>query len=383
MTKTMKLGLLALMVAALALAVGGLSMAFHEAAELKCMACHTMHGSEDGGTGGITVANGFEAVPDSGYDGPHPKLLLQPSVTDLCLACHSTGGSAFDFTDEDGDPAPHVMTNGPGTDPGLPGGDYYSVRLGGGDHRTGHNPYYSDGPSPTVSGLIASDAVHGLDGRDPPGNTITISRWDCVACHAPHKDDYNDDYLQAGWRMLWANPANAATSGVSFVAKGGNVPSDDPDESGSTAGADPIYPESDEAHTAYQDNVSQWCGQCHRTFHVDAGSFLHPSDRPLPGTYVSDYNSNPSGAANYSFIVPVQDLGATTHDFAAGSGSIVMCLSCHRAHAAAANASHPDYDVPPYSTDYINDTRNMTRWDMTRPSGAGRGCNKCHDKGDN
>ena len=78
MKGAINLGFLTLIVAALAFAFGNSAMAFHQAAELVCMACHTMHASENGSPAGVIPANGFAAAPASGVTpGGNPKLILR------------------------------------------------------------------------------------------------------------------------------------------------------------------------------------------------------------------------------------------------------------------------------------------------------------------
>ena len=373
MTKTMKLGFLALMVAVLALAVGGSSMAFHEADELKCMSCHTMHASENGSAAGVTPTNGFDGAPAGGVTpGGNPFLLVDDSITDLCLGCHSEGGAASPFYDVDGDKAPHVMSASGTQVPALPGGDYYNSNLPhgiSGIGARGHNPYYTAGG---VSSLLMWDDKNLTDDRFPPGGSTTLGRWDCVACHAPHQNDVSTLYGTANpnFRMLWSQSAGQGSGPITITALEGNLTAD----------------ESDLNHSAYRGNFSQWCAQCHGNYHNDnASNTIHPSGELLPSVMVSVYNSNPSPdpTARYSYLVPFEDPNAGTGDFDAPTNfPRVMCMSCHRAHASSTTAEAPNIDVYNDDPTLINNTRNITRWDMERASGSGLGCNKCHDKGD-
>jgi hypothetical protein len=357
MKRTMTLSFLALMVAALAFAFGHSAMAFHQADELVCMACHTMHASENGGPTGVIPANGFAAAPAGGVTpGGNPKLILQQGVTDLCLACHSEGGSASSFVDPSGDLPPHVMSSGGSAAVALPGGDYWSSNqsdpgVGG----RGHNPYYT---SATIkSAVIFEDENYGPPpdnplNRTPPGGSTALTKWDCGSCHAPHHGDLSFAYgTAAAFRMLWSKPAGQGGSDVTFNALGANLTLD----------------ESNANHTAYIDNSSEWCAQCHTNFHETGGAWtIHPSGFGLPGYMQSVYN-----LVGYNYIIPVEDINATTGVFTP-SAPFVTCMSCHRAHGAATNAILDTRHV---------DTRNITRWDNETASGADDGCNKCHSKG--
>jgi hypothetical protein len=354
MRRTMNLGFLALMVAALAFAFGHSAMAFHQAEELVCMACHTMHASENGGPTGVTPANGFAAAPAGGVTpGGNPKLILQPGVTDLCLACHRESGSASTFADPSGDAPPHVMSSGGSQAIALPGGDYWSSnQTHAGDAGVGgrgHNPYYTD--AIIQSAVISPDGNY-ADPKLPPGGSISLSKWDCGSCHAPHHGDVSVAYgTAAPFRLLWSKPAGQGSSNVTFNAVGANLTLD----------------EANTNHTAYKDNSSEWCAQCHTNFHETAGNWtIHPSGFGLPGAMKSVYN-----LVGYNYIVPVEDINATTGAFSPGA-HVVTCMSCHRAHGAATNAALAARHT---------DTRNITRWDNETASGADDGCNKCHSKG--
>jgi nitrate reductase cytochrome c-type subunit len=293
-------------------------------------------------------------------------LLVDDNETDLCLACHWQSGSAASFTDASGDPAPHVMSSAGAPGVALPGGDYYTSNLtvGAVVGAMGHNPGTPDGVN---YGVIYEDNTLGTT---PPGETVgALTKWDCVSCHAPHQGDVSPIYGSAtDFRLLWDQPGGFG-SGVTIDAGEGDL----------------TLNESDTNHSAYKDGLSEWCGVCHGDYHSEpAGAHYHPSDQGLPGTMVTLYNANPVAAENYSFITPVEDFtNATTNtDFVASGSAMVTCLSCHRAHAASTIATHPNYDTAPLDSTAINNTKNMTRWDMTLPSGAGMGCNKCHDKGE-
>ena len=199
-----------------------------------------------------------------------------------------------------------------------------------------------------------------------------------MSCHAPHRGDDSDDYGTASaFRMLWSKPAGNG-SGVTFSATG--------DDGTGTNYVQPEYTweddESDTNHTAYKAGVAEWCGQCHGVIHTTAtvpavnGDWLrHPTGVVLSSDsgFADNYNNTgwQGTTPGYSFIVPIEDTGATIGSFAATADqSKVMCLSCHRAHGAATRGN-PGY----------RNTRNMTRWDMNVASGVNSNCNKCHAKG--
>jgi hypothetical protein len=339
----MNLGFLALMVAVLAFAIGNSAMAsanFNHGTALICMRCHTMHASEDGSAAGV-IPPDFAAAPTGGVTpGGNPKLLLQSGVTDLCLACHGESGSAAGY-----EGAWLVMSSGT-QGVALPGGDYWSANQDQGGRA--HNPYYT-------SAGIESEAIDPDGNYDdpklPPGASTSLTKWDCGSCHAPHHGDSGARGTASSFRLLWSKPSGLGTP-VEIEADGGNLAAN----------------ESNTNHTAYKGKVSEWCAQCHTDYHNPGSSgLIHPSGKTLSGGTDSFYN-----LTGYSFIVPVEDSGATTGVFSVTSNSKVMCLSCHRAHGSATNS------------DEGNDVHvlNITRWDNEVASGAGTGCNKCHGKGE-
>ena len=366
MRRITKLGFMLIMMAVLTFALSSLVMAqtFHGTG-LICNKCHTMHFSQDG-----------DALD---VDGPYPHLLLEANTTDLCLVCHA---EPTVYTG-----APEVLSAAGDPAIALAGGDYYSSATSTGK---GHNPGYEEG------GAVATDWTSAMPQDDlmadpllPPGG-VTLGKWDCVSCHAPHRGDISDDYGTAAvFRMLWSKPAKQAianTAGSTFDAFGNTAQTEllQGDLSGTFTWAND---ESDTNHTAYRANVSEWCGQCHgANFHntTDPGDWLrHPSGFALPTDphtpdYVANYNDTGSAqGGGFDAMVPIAEPDAvlTTGTYSATEDSTVMCLTCHRSHAAAT------YD---YSTDpvgYATDTDDMTRWDMTAASGGKTNCNKCHQKG--
>jgi predicted CXXCH cytochrome family protein len=127
------------------------------------------------------------------------------------------------------------------------------------------------------------------------------------------------------------------------------------------------------------DTISYFCGECHAAFHPnpnlggkdDAGRsdyrdarHRHPVDIGFNSVRGGFANSEYEGYVKYSLEVPVAFDEPAGGDDATGSGSVVMCLSCHRAHAS------------PYPS--------ILRWDYSEmTAGAGKpgaGCFMCHTK---
>jgi hypothetical protein len=108
-----------------------------------------------------------------------------------------------------------------------------------------------------------------------------------------------------------------------------------------------------DTRVAYGQGVSEWCENCHGTYHM-AGStskFSHDSDMIFGPTYANNYNSyvktgdlTGTQATAYTSLVPFQTGNSTdlttlsnivSSTAGPDSGDIVNCLSCHRAHASA------------------------------------------------
>jgi len=124
--------------------------------------------------------------------------------------------------------------------------------------------------------------------------------------------------------------------------------------------------------------ISYFCGECHGNYHAhinlggtdqvgDSTPWLrHPTDFAFSGVQDGKYATSEYAQYNtpntniYSPLAPVAESSPSTNNQTVSSASIVMCLSCHRAHAS------------PYFK--------LMRWDYksTNLSTALEGCNVCH-----
>ena len=106
--------------------------------------------------------------------------------------------------------------------------------------------------------------------------------------------------------------------------------------------------ETDAAHTVYKSGVSDWCANCHETFHTD-NTFIHPI-QGLGSTVAANYNAYISSdelvggdpLTSYMGLVPFEAVNVDltlvdSGNYTAGptANDKVMCLTCHRAHASA------------------------------------------------
>ena len=295
--KYVKLVALIAVVGALILLVSVPAMAFHEAAGLKCMACHTMHASEDGSASNVTPANGFDAAPVGGMSGPAPQLLVQSNKTDLCLACHASNYLV------NGEYAPDVYDTG--VNPATPAGDFDLAATGATGN--GHNPYHA------ASGVIDEDELLASD-VTPPGGSGTLWEWSCLSCHRPHKDEtatgVNGTYQ---YRMLRKQVKGIGGAGTYVDVSTALGSTNTHEATLISAGVNA------DAETALNHNVhlvaavntegngfGEWCAGCHGDFHgatqEKSGSdwIRHPTYQPLGGTIGGNYTTT------YDPTIPVE-----------------------------------------------------------------------------
>lgn len=122
------------------------------------------------------------------------------------------------------------------------------------------------------------------------------------------------------------------------------------------------------------DTISYLCGECHGKFHPssnlggsqEVGSnftiwLRHPSDISFSNVHGGFGNSEYLGYTTYSLESPVAYFNPTGKETVVDADSIVMCMSCHRAHAS------------PYSDSLRWDYANITVGDTRR-----EGCLICH-----
>ncbi len=326
-----------------------------------CSNCHTMHNSQNG-----------VAVDAS---GPYESLARGD-----CLGCHGSGSVNINGLDPVTG-APQVMHDGAGSAPDLAGGNFAYIlgtKGSGASDAKGHNTVELGNPEST---LVEPPGHH-----SPSGIGVNVTCSGAKGCHGERA---------AGVAMKGAhhrnlsgqlNTADEAYNSYRFLMGVKGFENDgarkwqnfDADNHNEYFGA--VTPMTYGAgncnicHTARgvqptNNTISGYCGTCHREFHVIEGIGgntsapfkRHPTDVLLPnsGEY-SSYN----GAGNpYSVEAPVARTavpGSIGNTVTPGT-DVVMCLSCHKAHA----------------TDYPD----MLRWDystMISGGGGSGGCFTCH-----
>ena len=348
--KAMKIAIVVLSAALLAIGINTTAFAFHSGGVAECGGCHSMHAPKTGGT----------------------ALLVGTDQSSTCLTCHE-GPTLSSY---------HVSTTGANLGAGLspvnrsPGGDFGWLKK-----------TYSF----TVRGTATTEdgATHGHDitavdfgysGRSnnltAPGGTFPTAQLACNSCHDPHgqyrrlasgtiaktgapikaSGSYDnvttnepDANNAVGVYRLLAG-AGYTKSGVTFL---GNPAAKTPSTYNQTEATNQVRTAYGVATSNGQETWSNWCKTCHPSMH-STGNYVHPVDQGLGSTiagfygqYVKSGDMTGSAASSFSSLVP---FATNSSDYTALAGLAknnnsqlggpaytyqVMCLSCHRAHASA------------------------------------------------
>jgi hypothetical protein len=328
----------------------------------NCSNCHTMHNSQNG----QPMAYDFDGTSFTRTSTAKGSLLIYD-----CLGCHSTiaGNTWQDSLTK----APIVFnTNEPSynTVKGLAAGNFFYVSTT--VDNTGHN-IFSTNPDETLDNTPPG-------GGFPSGGNYT-GQLRCAGtrgCHGhnggQNSDSPFDNETQAIKGAHHGDDTPPLEGSLTDVARnyrfllGIKGKEDDDWEQDNTNTSHNEYKGSTSSAT---DTISYLCAECHGNFHTWVGGssevgtaspwLRHPTDIVLDAT--GEY----SAYTVYNMAAPV----ARPEDDYPGDPTIVrpgtdiiMCLSCHRAHAS------------PYFK--------MVRWDYnsTNLSDALSGCNVCHTSKD-
>ncbi len=350
-----------------------------------CSNCHTMHNSQNGSA----VARGD--APWGGTGGStdaRPNLLVAS-----CLGCHSSTGSETIVT-FDSNKIPIVFNTGGYPAKPLAGGNFYWVQT---DDTKGHN-IFATNPENTLNPVMAPGNVAGncgtnnchytLDGTSSgmTGFEGLDGRQGCTKCHMVNSygpprgyhhlnDGTGTKYVETGakgWYRFLRGHYSAEDDGVVGIEDEDwqyNPTANDHNEYLGVPGTQ------DSSISLTNHNMTAYCCGCHGLFHVQdttpAGAspwIRHPEDIAIPnlGEYAAistTYNPDVPVARSSAFM---SGLGNTPDGTVQAGRDMVMCLSCHRAHAS------------PYFK--------MMRWDYNRwpkclteaPLCTINGCNVCH-----
>ena len=316
---------------------------------ISCSNCHTIHYSQNGGT-----STGW------GSGGPYDFLL-----TNDCIGCHSssTPDTIVNFT-------PIVYNTVTPSQP-LAGGNFYYITL---DDRNGHNvidlgnpdDFLIEPPGQIHSGQIGQNELtcagtNGCHGVRNFSNTIgAISVKGAHHGNLTGKLDVADQ-LNNSYRLLngvkgyevsdWRNTSSTHHNEYYGATTPMDLSTCSSCHFGGTIGIKPA-----------SQTISGFCATCHGYFHdsTDIGTSSpfkrHPTDVVLPST--GEYTAY----TTYDVTTPVaRTVLPNTPEATVTPGSdVVMCLTCHMAHAS------------PYYK--------MLRWDYRGwpANGISNGCNNCH-----
>lgn len=330
----------------------------------KCKDCHSMHYSYEG------------KEPTYGdRKGPFPVL-----TKGGCIGCHGQNPVGTQNIITLGKTRiPQILHRMENSE--LAGGNYYYVA-------DGYNPDYSKGhnvldisiqenpPMDVPPAFIGSVIIPGGTG---PVYWPSVQRLTCAGtwgCHgnrtlkdpyislygAHHTDDKEIDGSEVGtsYRFLYGitGKEHIRWEYLATIA----------DHNGYKGSF---------SHDA-EDTISYLCGECHAKFHPhpnlggreEVGQaynsiwYKHPTDIAFNSVRGGFAGSEYQDYINYSLEAPVAFLEPTGKETLVDENSIVMCLSCHRAHASP----YPD----------------ILRWDYTkmdtRSAVSGQGCLACHTR---
>ena len=341
---------------------------FSNADAAVCSACHTMHNSQDG------TANSFDG-------STHAKLLKGS-----CMGCHEDTTSANTTKNiASGVKVPVISNpNNAPNDPGratsvsgstmaLAGGNFYFLTGGSQVDARGHNVNlvtnnHSDNTLTAPPGGVSGDI----------GGATRITCAGNAGCHGDRTYNTASDPSEGNNMSALAGAhheggaIDGLTVGKSFRFLKGVLGTEDSDWQQSASASDHNEYKGVNDTNGAVGSMSSFCAQCHGAFHgttdVQSGSewIRHPTDLSViaqGGAYAG------IGTTGYRIETPVArtTIGAAASTVTA-TQDIVMCLSCHRAHAS------PNDDI--------------LRWNYaTMLAGAGggasgTGCFYCHSDKD-
>ena len=327
----------------LAFALGGPASAFHGGGVATCDGCHTMHQSADNPLGSDDAPN---AAVASGF------LLKGTDASSTCLNCHAGAGKATSY---------HIFSEDASAQ--TPGGDFFWLTKSF-TNSNWSGDVISD-PDQMGHNVIAADwnLTQDLNNTAAPGGAYLSVNLGCTSCHDPHGQvlgGTGGGQLPISESGSYGDVPVAGTIAGNYRLLG---------DTGHGLAAAPIavtqyatrFAETDAAHPAYGQGMSEWCGSCHPDFVVPVVHKHIAGNTAVLGSLASNYNSyietgdfNGVPATSYNALVPFErqetDKATLLADYTGTAGpdasdDNVMCLSCHRAHASA--------------------FENITRWDMT------------------
>jgi predicted CXXCH cytochrome family protein len=253
----------------------------------------------------------------------------------------------------------------------LAGGNFYYVA-------DGYNPDYTKGhnvlgisarelaPKDVPSGFIGSVVIPGGVG---PFTWSQSNQLNCAGTWGCHGNRTVEDQAQAIGGAHHANDSiiDGTTAGTSYRFLLGVKGKEHRNWE---------YQATPDNHNGYKgdrnystmDTISYLCGQCHGQFHPNSNLggrsstqvwHRHPVDASFSLVQGGYSGSEYQDYTNYDLTTPVAFTSPTGQEATVDVNSIVMCLSCHRAHAS------------PY--------KSLLRWDYSSGLGSS-GCTNCHTR---
>lgn len=329
----------------------------------KCKDCHSMHYSYEG-----------KEMTYGGRQGPFPAL-----TQGGCIGCHGQAPNGTKSIITNGKTRiPQVLHHLQNDD--LAGGNFYYVA-------DEYNPDYSKGhnikgisrqenpPMDVPPAFMMNVQIPG--GTGPaywPGQQLACAgTWGCHG-NRTIEDPFSSVY---GAHHADDSVIDGSTVGRSYRFLNGIKGKEHRDWE---------YMASINNHNGYRgnidhvamDTISYLCGECHGKFHpnpnlggkTEVGQAYnsvwrrHPSDIAFNSVHGGFANSEYEGYIQYSLEAPVAFEKPTGAEDNVNADSIIMCLSCHRAHAS----KYPD----------------ILRWDYagmtTQDIKARTGCITCHTR---
>jgi hypothetical protein len=349
-----------------------------------CANCHTMHASQ----------SPWDARWSPGVEGNPQSFLLAVGHSSSCVGCHS----GADGTLIDGTTGAPIVNNGT-----TPIGGHNNEGLAAG------NFFYCNFPAESTQGHNVLDVGAGGDNnfinKTPPGfmeltgaqapsgflpnlgawgpaaadwNDVSTKQVTCAGkygCHGHRGIDDVEGAMRGAHHGTGDIDGTTLATSYRFLAGVTGLEDDDWEQDAATS----------TDHNGYQgasqygvtNTISYLCGTCHGDFHghsnlggegqIGTGSpaaspwLRHPADIDFPTPTESWWFTR--GLSTYDKETPVAFAPPSTTETTVTDSAIVICLSCHRAHAS------PNAD--------------LLRWDYGTMNAADgindHGCENCHE----
>ena len=347
----------------------GTGFAFHDGGVGECEGCHTMH-------------NSYEGIPQSPTSAPGVTsryLLKGNEQSSVCLNCHQkvgdSGPTSFHVSTAETDmpmgAPPRQLT--PGGDFGWLKKTYVWTPTLGGTTQTSSGDSHGHNIAAIDYGYF-TDAYRSTS----PGGSYPASSLGCTSCHDPHGRyrRLQDGSIRTSGSpikdsgSLASSPAPDAGNSVGVYRLLGGIGYLPKSLNGLAFTYDPpaaVAPDTfnrsenvTQTRVAYGASMSDWCRNCHPNIHRDSITtpLKHPSsndggqlrrseistyynkyikDGDLSGTMANSYLSLVPfevGVTNYDMLKTIVNATPTLGPETTSDNPVVMCLSCHRAHAS-------------------------------------------------